>query len=315
MMDTAFASRARIADVERLIRPHIRRTPVLESEGADFGLDGVTLVFKLELCQHAGAFKTRGAFANMLLRKPGKAGVTAASGGNHGAAVAYVAKKLGMPARIFIPKTSSPAKIARIRSYGAELVLGGERYQDSVADSDAYADETGALNFHAYDAEETILGAASVALEFEEQAPGLDAVLVAVGGGGLIAGICAWYDGRARVVGAEPELSPCLNRALAAGERVDSPSGGVAADSLGASRVGALPFAIVKDRLHDSVLVSDDAIVAAQKALWTTIQIVAEPGAATALAALLSGAYKPGKGERVGVILSGGNTTAVNFNV
>lgn len=313
-MNADFATREKIAAVERLIRPHIRRTPVIEARGEEFGFPGVLLVFKLELCQHAGAFKARGAFANLLLRKPGPAGVAAASGGNHGAAVAFAAQQLGLKARIFVPATSSPAKIARIRRYNAALEIGGERYADAAAACADYASKTGALNIHPYDAPETILGAGTTGMEFDEQASTLDTVLVAVGGGGLVAGVSAWFRGGARVIGVEPELSPCLHRALAAGAPVDAPAGGLAGDSLGASRIGALAFAVAGPRIAGSVLVADEAIRAAQKALWATLQVAAEPGAAAPLAALLSGAYKPETGEVLGLVISGGNTTAVDFD-
>lgn len=222
--------RERIARTYTLIRPYIRRTPVVEVAGADFGLDDIPLVLKLELLQHAGSFKPRGAFANLLMREVPEAGVVAASGGNHGAAVAFAAMKLGKPARIFVPRVASPAKIARIRSYGADLVVTGEQYAEALEASRAWAAQSGALAVHAYDQAETILGQGSVGLEFEEQAPGLDTLLVAVGGGGLIGGIAAWYSGRIRIIGVEPEAAPTLTRALEAGHPVDAEAGGIAAD-------------------------------------------------------------------------------------
>lgn len=302
-----------IARTEKLIRPHIRRTPILETGGEDFGLDGVRLVFKLEFLQHAGAFKTRGAFANLLMRDIPKAGVAAASGGNHGAAVAYAAMKLGVPARIYVPEVSSPAKVERIRNYGADLVVGGALYADALIACDEWIATSGALSVHAYDSAETILGAGTVGLEFAEQAPGLDAVIVAVGGGGLIGGVAAALAGGPKIIASEPEKAPSLDYALKAGRPVAAPGGGVAADSLAPKSIGEKPFAVIRDRLAANVLVPDEAIVAAQKALWEKLRIVAEPGAATPFAALLSGAYKPPAGARVGVIVSGANTTAVNF--
>lgn len=303
----------RIAATEALIRPHIRRTPVIALDAAEFGLAPAALTLKLELMQHAGWFKTRGAFANLLARAVPKAGVVAASGGNHGAAVAYAAMKRGVPAKIFVPAISSPAKIARIRSYGADLVVGGERYADAHAASVAWAEQSGALQVHAFDQEETLLGQGTLGRELEAQAPELDTVLVGVGGGGLIGGVAAWYAGRVRVVGVEPEAAPTLTRALAAGEPVDAPAGGIAADSLAPRQVGALMFPIAQRHIAPVLLVSDDAIRAAQQALWEVVRVVAEPGAAAATAALLSGRYVPRAGERVGVVVSGGNTTAVDF--
>ncbi len=302
-----------IAATEPKIRPYIRRTPVLETDLRDFGLAAAPVTFKLELTQHAGSFKTRGAFANLLLRQTPAVGVVAASGGNHGAAVAYAAKQRGVPARIFVPSISSPAKIQRIKDYGAELEVGGDRYADALAASEQWRAQSGALPIHAFDQVETMLGAGSVALELEQQAPDLDTVLVAVGGGGLIGGVAAWYAGRARVIGVEPELSPTLHDAFAAGRPVDAPTGGIAADSLAPKRVGELVFPVARRYVERVVLVTDEAIAAAQRALWNTIRIVAEPGGAAAFAALHSGRYVPAPGERVGVMVSGGNTVAVDF--
>ena len=305
--------RAAISHTENLIRPHIRRTPTIDVNAEDFGLPDARLTFKLELMQHAGVFKPRGAFANLLLRDIPRAGVVAASGGNHGAAVAYAAMRLGIPARIFVPAISSPAKIARIRSYGADLVVGGERYADALAASEAWAAQSGALPLHAFDQRETLLGQGTVALELEQQAP-LDTLLVAVGGGGLIGGIAAWYRGNVRVIGVEPEAAPTLHDALAAGRPVDAPAGGIAADSLAPRRVGELMFPIAQRFVDRVALVTDDAIHDAQQKLWDTLRIVCEPGAAAPLAALLSGRYRPDASERVGILVCGGNTTAVDFS-
>ena len=292
-----------------VIRPYIRRTPVVDVEGRDVGLsiDGVTL--KLELFQRAASFKTRGAFANLLQRDVPAAGVVAASGGNHGAAVAFAAMRLGLRAKIFVPAISSPAKIDRIRAYGADLTVGGDRYAEALAASEAYAVESGAMQVHAFDQPHTLLGQGTLALELGEQAPHLDTLLVAVGGGGLIGGIAAWYGGRVRVVGVEPEGAPTLTDALKAGRPVDAPAGGIAADSLAPRRVGELMFPIARDYIERVVLVTDDAIRAAQRALWDGVRVVAEPGGAAAFAALHSGVYKPAAGERVGVVVSGGNTS------
>jgi threonine dehydratase len=299
-------TRAEIASIEKLIRPHVRRTPVVDPDG-----DG-RRVFKLELLQHSGSFKARGAFTNLLTRKVPAAGVVAASGGNHGAAVAYAAQKLGKPARIYVPGVSSPAKIDRIRSYGAELVIEGERYADALALSEKWAAESGALQIHAYDQEGALLGQGTVGLEFEEQAK-LDTLLVAVGGGGLIGGIAAWFAGKVRIIGVEPALAPTLTKALEAGKPVDSPAGGIAADSLAPKQVGQLMFPLAQKYVEKVVLVEDSAILASQKTLWDQLRIAAEAGGAAAYAALLSNAYRPEKGERVGVLVCGGNTTAVNF--
>ena len=295
------------------ISPHIRRTPVVEVDGADFGLPGVNLVFKLEFLQHAGSFKTRGAFNSLLTRDLPAAGVVAASGGNHGAAVAYAAMKRGVPATIFVPAVASPAKMAQIRGYGATLEVAGERYDDALQASERWSESHGALAVHAYDQWETLQGQATTGLEFEQQAPTLDALVVAVGGGGLIGGIAAWYAGRLPVIGVEPEAAPTLTFALRAGEPVDAPAGGIAADSLAPRQVGRLMFPIAQRYVERTVLVSDDAIRDAQRALWKTLRIVAEPGGATALAALTSGAWKPTAGQTVGVLLCGANTTAVDF--
>jgi len=313
-METMVISRERIAATERLIRPYIRRTPVVEVDGGDFGLDSVRLVLKLESLQHTGSFKPRGAFANLLMREVPAAGVVAATGGNHGAAVAYAAKKLGKPARIFVPTVASPSKIEHIRSCGAELVVTGELYADALAASEKWAAESGALRLHAFDQVETLLGQGTVGMEFEEQDAKLDTLLVAVGGGGLIGGISTWYEGRVKIIGVEPEAAPTLERALAAGKPVDAPAGGIAADSLAPKRVGEIMFPIAQKCVEKVVLVSDEEIVEAQEALWNRLRVVAEPGGAAAFAALLSGRYKPKRGERVGVVVCGGNTTAVDFS-
>ncbi len=304
-----------IEQCEKLIRPHIRRTPVVEVDGKDFGLSIGAIALKLELLQHSGSFKARGAFANLLTRTVPEAGVVAASGGNHGAAVAYAAMRLDKPAKIFVPSVSSPTKVARIRDYGADLTIEGDRYADALAGSQAWAERTGALQVPAFDQDETIMGQGTLGVELEQQAAGLDTVLVAVGGGGLIAGVAAWFAGRVRVVGVEPFASPTLTRALEAGHPVDAEAGGLAADSLAPQRVGERVFPIAREYALQTVLVSDEAIANAQAVLWRTLRIVAEPGGAAAFSALLSGAYKPQPGERVAVVISGGNTAAVNFDI
>jgi threonine dehydratase len=312
-MPQSSIDRQRIADTYRLIRPYIRRTPVIQVAGADFGLDDVSVILKLELLQHAGSFKPRGAFANLLMRDVPPAGVVAASGSNHGAAVAFAARKLGMPAKIFVPSVASPAKIARIRGYGADLIVTGEHYAEALAASQLWAAQSGAMPVHAYDQVETILGQGSVGLEFEDQDPALDTLLVAVGGGGLLGGIAAWYSGRMKIVGVEPEAAPTLTRALEAGHPVDAEAGGIAADSLAPKRVGELMFPLAQSYVDRVLLVSDEAIQAAQKTLWNVLRVAAEPGGAAALAALLSRRYQPKPGERVGVLVCGGNTSAVDF--
>jgi threonine dehydratase len=306
-------TRERIAETEQRIRPHVRRTPVLAVDLADFGLAPRPVDLKLEFLQHSGSFKARGAFANLLTRPVPDAGVVAASGGNHGAAVAYAAMKLGVPATIFLPSVTSPAKARRIESYGAKLVVGGERYADALAASEAFVEETGALPVHAFDQPETLLGQGTVGLEIEADLPACDTLLVATGGGGLIGGIAAWFAGRIRIVAVEPEGAPTLHRALAAGRPVDAPAEGIAADSLAPRQVGRLMFPLAQAYVERSVLVSDDDIRAAQQALWDILRVVVEPGGAAAMAALLSNRYQPAPAERVVVLLCGANTTAVNF--
>ncbi len=307
-------NRDRIAATYQTIRPYIRETPVVEADGADFDLGPSRVRFKLESLQHSGSFKARGAFANLLDRHIPQAGVAAASGGNHGAAVAYAAMRLGATARIFVPGVSSPAKMERIRGYGAELVVAGERYADALAASESWVARSGAAPVHAFDQEETLLGQGTVGLELESQAPDLDTLLVAVGGGGLIGGVAAWYGGRIKVIGVEPEKAPTLYKALEAGKPVDAEAGGIAADSLAPRRVGALMFPIAKKYVSGVVRVTDDEILQAQEALWKVLRIVAEPGGAAAFAALFSGRYQPEPQERVGVLVSGANTVAVAFN-
>lgn len=306
--------RESIARAHSHIEPFVRKTPVIESDGADWGLGAFRATLKLELLQHAGSFKARGAFANLLLREVPRAGVVAASGGNHGVAVAYAAKRLDRPARIFVPSVASPAKIQKIRDCGAELTITGDRYADALAASEMWAHTSGALQIHAFDQPETLLGQGTVGLELERQAPQLDTLLVAVGGGGLLGGIAAWYAGRVRLIGVEPQLAPTLARALAAGRPVEAEAGGIAADSLAPKQVGELMFPLAQRHVERVILVADDAIRAAQQALWSSLRIVTEPGGAAAFAAILSRGYEPQAGERVGVLLCGGNTTAVSFS-
>ena len=295
------------------IRPYVRRTPVVELELGE--LPSVTL--KLEQLQCAGSFKARGAFANLLLRDVPPAGVVAASGGNHGVAVAYAASRVGsggqqrgVPARIFVPTVSAPAKMERIRQLGADLVVTGDRYADALAAAQDWVASSGAMSVHAFDQRETLLGQGTLALELAGQANRLDTVLVPVGGGGLIGGIAAWFGGtspKTRVVGVEPDGAPTLTRARAEGRPADAPAEGVAADALAPRRVGELVFPITQAYVEDVVLVDDAAILAAQRVLWQTARIAAEPAASVGIAALLTGAYKPAPGEHVAVVISGAN--------
>jgi len=302
-------TRSDIARVHDLIQPWIRRTPVFDVTGADVGLAPFPLTFKLEFVQHGGSFKARGAFTNLLTRGVPSAGVVAASGGNHGVAVAYAAKQRAIPARIFVPTISSPAKVDRIRAHGAQVEITGERYADALEASQRYAADSGAMPIHAYDQIETLLGQGTLARELSEQAPAARTVLVAVGGGGLIGGVAAWYAGtNTRVVGVEPAAAPTLSEALEAGRPVDAPAGGVAADSLAPRQVGALMFPIAQRHVDRVLLVEDDEIVRAQAVLWDTFRMLVEPGGAAAFAALLTGRYTPSPDEHVAVILCGGNT-------
>jgi threonine dehydratase len=315
MAEANVIGRERIVETERVIRPYVRRTPVIEVDVADFGIGALTekMMLKLELMQHAGSFKARGAFANLLTRKVPAAGVVAASGGNHGVAIAFAAKRLGVPAKIFVPRVASQEKVDRIRACGADLVIGGERYADAQAACEAWRAETGAMMVHPFDQVETLLGQGSVGIEFEEQAPKIDTLLVAVGGGGLIGGIASWYQGRVKIVGVEPETAPTLHNAMREGRPVDSEAGGIAADSLAPKRVGELMFPIAQKFVERVVLVTDDAIRQAQEALWRVLRVTAEPGGAAAFAAVLSARYVAAPGEKIGVLVCGGNTTAVDF--
>jgi threonine dehydratase len=311
-----------IASVEPVIRPYLRRTPVISVDRLDFGLPPGPLVLKLEHLQHTGSFKARGAFANLLLREIPAAGVVAASGGNHGVAVAYAARAVNVPARIFVPTVSSPAKIARIRGYGADLVVEGDTYTDALEASQAWAASSGALQVHAYDQIETMLGAGSLAIELQQQVPDTTTVLAGVGGGGMLSGIAAGYAGggiaagvtsQVNVVGVEPVGAPTLTRALQAGRPVDAETGSIAIDSLAPRRVGEKTFGVIKNLVRQVVLVTDDAIRHAQDLLWETLRLVGEPGGCAALAAMLSGEYSPGPDEIVTIVISGANTTAVDF--
>jgi len=291
---------------------HVRRTPVMALEEKAFGIDA-RIFFKLECLQHTGSFKPRGAFNCILSSRIGEAGVIAASGGNHGAAVAYAAHHLGHHAEIFVPTITPANKVDRLRQYRAEIKITGKDYSEALAASRERAAQTGAVAIHAYDDARVLAGQGTLGMEFEEQVRGLDSVLIAVGGGGLIGGVAAWYQDRVRVIGVEPERAPTLHRALAAGKVVDVDTGGVAADSLGARRVGELMLPIAQKFVAQSLLVADEQIIEAQRTLWRQLRLIVEPGGATALAALLSGVYRPHAAERVGVVLCGSNADLASF--
>ena len=308
-------TRADIHSVYELIMPYVRRTPIIELDPAALGIAGssVPLTLKLEQLQCAGSFKARGAFANLLLRSVPEAGVVAASGGNHGVAVAYAARRLGVPAAIFVPSISAPTKIERIRRLGANLFIEGDRYAAALAAAERWQATSGTLSIHAFDQRETLLGQGTVGLELAEQST-VDTVLVPVGGGGLIGGIAAYLADTVRVIGVEPTGAPTLTTALAHGTPTDAPAGSIAADALAPRRVGELMFRIAQAHVHDVVLVDDDAIRTAQRALWQSIRIIAEPAAAVGIAALTTGAYQPGPHERLAVIISGANTVPTTLD-
>ena len=300
-------NRSDIATAAARIAGHVRHTPLLRVAGEELRL-AYPVVLKLELLQHAGSFKPRGAFNRLLSAELPRAGVIAASGGNHGAAVAYAARALGATAEIFVPELTPAAKVARIASYGARVVQTGATYAEALAASRTRQAETGALEVHAYDHPAVLAGQGTVGREFEQDAPDLSHILVATGGGGLIGGIAAWYGGSVKVISVEPEGCPALHNALKAGRPIESPVGGLAADSLGARQVGGLMFPVAQAFVADAVLVPDPAIAAAQRLIWDQFRLVAEPGGATALAALLCGAFVPPAEARVGVLVCGSNT-------
>ncbi len=299
--------RAMIEDASARIAGHARVTPVMRLGTDAFGSEA-DISLKLECLQHAGSFKTRGAFNNLLSLTVPEAGVAAASGGNHGAAVAYAARARGVRATIFVPEISPAAKIEAIRRFGADVRIGGAQYDDAQAACDAFVGETGALKIHPFAARETIAGQGTLGREWDLQEPDLDTVLVAVGGGGLISGIAAWFAGsRVKVVGVEPSGSRALQAALEAKGPVEVKVASVAADSLGARNVGPLVYEVCKDAVDHVALVPDEAITQAQSLLWRDFRLAVEPGGAAALGALLCGAYKPAPGERLGVLVCGAN--------
>jgi len=300
----------RVEDIEvaaERISGLVRVTPVLQPGPGAFGLD-LDLVLKLELLQHTGSFKPRGAFNRILSNEVPEAGVIAASGGNHAAAVAHAATVLGLPAEIHVPEAAPAIKLERLARYPVDVRRTGALYNDAQAACDLRAAETGALVCHPFDLPEVLAGQGTLGRELESQAPGIDTVLVAVGGGGLIGGVASWYRGRIKIVAVEPETSRCLGAALDAGEPVDVPVAGLASDSLGARRVGDWPFAAARAWVSEAVTVGDEAIAAAQRALWQDLRLVVEPGGAATLAALLAGAYVPASGERVALLVCGANT-------
>jgi threonine dehydratase len=302
--------RADIEAAAERIGGHVRRTPVLRLEAGALGIDPgpASLALKLELFQHTGSFKPRGAFNRILAAEVPEAGVITASGGNHGQAVAHVARRLGLRAEIFVPSGSPPLKAERIRASGAEVTVTGQYYDDAMEACLRRAAETGALLVHPYDDAAVVAGQGTLGMELAEQLPDLDTVLVAVGGGGLVAGVAAWFRGAVKVVGVEPEGCAALAEAMAAGRPVEVGVGGVASDSLGARRIGEVPFAIARDHVEAAVLVPDRAILDAQWRLWDGVRVLSEPGGAASLAALVCGAYRPAPGERVAAVICGGNT-------
>ncbi|HWC66925.1 MAG TPA: threonine/serine dehydratase [Acidimicrobiales bacterium] len=297
-------------DVERAaehLSGRVRVTPVVDVGAGELGLP-CSAVLKLELLQHTGSFKPRGAFHRVLTAGAiPDVGLIAASGGNHGAAVAYVARALGHRAEVFVPSTSPAMKRDRISSFGAEVVVVDGYYDDAQRAADERAQRTGAFAIHPYDHAAVVAGQGTLGRELDVQMPALDTVVVACGGGGLIAGVAAWFRERVRVVSVEPESSQCLRAARLAGHPVPVEVAGLAADSLGAGRIGAVPWTLVEHYVDEAVTVEDDEIRAAQRALWAELRLVAEPGGAAALAALRSGAYRPSRGERVSVVVCGAN--------
>ncbi len=304
--EEAFVTRDDIEAADQRIDRWVRRTPVLELEAGAFGISG-HLTLKLEQLQHSGSFKARGAFNLLLSREVPDTGVVAASGGNFGLAIAYAARALGHHATIFVPQAASAAKQAKLRALGAELVVTGNFYADALAASMERIEKTGALFAHAYDQPEVVAGAGTCGRELDQQQPELDTVVVATGGGGLIGGISTWYGGSTRVISVESEQTSTLASALEAGEPVDVELGGVAADALGASRIGKLGFHAAQQWVDRALLVSDDAILEAQQTLWDGARIACEPASAAPLAALMTGAYRPADDERICLIICGAN--------
>jgi threonine dehydratase len=305
-------SSLQIEQAAQRISAYIRHTPVMTLAVNEW--DSSALIsLKLEQVQFSGSFKARGAFNRLLSQSVPSAGVIAASGGNHGAAVAYAAQRLGYRAEIFVPEITSPTKIELLHSYGAEVTIAGVTYADALYASELRARETSALVVHAYDQPEVIAGQGTLAHELSQQLPDLDTIIVAVGGGGLISGIASWYQGRTRIIGVESFGTSSLSSALQAGKPVDVEVSGIAADALGARRIGTLAFPITQAFVERSVLVSDDAIHEAQLFLWRSLRLVVEPAAAATVAAIRTGAYRPAPGERVALIICGANAALDRF--
>ncbi|MEO0495211.1 MAG: serine/threonine dehydratase [Actinomycetota bacterium] len=297
---------ADIAAATHRCRPLLRRTPVMHTTPGDLGLDE-SVALKLESLQHAGSFKARGSLNTALAVGVPADGLIAASGGNHGIAVARTARVLGVSAEIFVPGVSAPAKLARLRAQGATVHVVGELYDDAQAACDERAASIDALNIHPYNAPPTVAGQATLGVELLEQVPDVDTVVVAVGGGGLAAGLRLALPSSVRIVAVETEACNAFHAATPAGAPVDVSPGGVGADALGARRIGSLPWAILAGTA-DAIVVDDASVSRARDDLWTTFQLAVEPAAAVAIAALQIGAYRPAAGERVAVIVCGGNT-------
>lgn len=313
-MSATVPSAQQISHARERIRARVRRTPVVRLDRRDIGLAvGESLALKLELLQHTGSFKPRGAFNRVLTARVPASGMVAASGGNHGLAVAHVGDALGIHTEIFVPETIPSAKLQRLRRYGVEVTLHGERYDDARRASELRAGQTEALVVHAYDHEDVVAGAGTAGLELSEQCADLDTVIVAVGGGGLMAGLAAWFGTSVQVIAVEPESCPTFATAVRAGKPVPVEVGGVAADSLGAREIGSVAWIAAQRAGVTSVLVSDDEIRRAQRVLWDELRVVAEPGGATALACLTSGNYQAAASERVAVLVCGGNTDPGSF--
>ena len=295
-----------------LVAPHVRRTPVMDVE-----IGGRPVTLKLELLQHTGSFKVRGAFHSVLSAPERPEDLVSASGGNHGMAVAHVGQALGLATSIFVPITAPEVKVRAIAALGAEVTQVGSTYAEAMAASLEAAVRPGALALHAYDSWGTVTGQATLGVEIGEQLPDVDTVVVAVGGGGLCAGVTRGLAGarpEASVVAVEPEECPTLHLALEQGGPVDVQVGGVAASALGASRLGKIAFATVQEHPTTSLLVTDEEIIEARRWLWRAARVAAEPGGATAVAALLSGRYVPRDGERVCVIVCGGNADPADLS-
>jgi len=295
------------------LRPWVRRTPVLRLPPGALGVS-CHLVLKLEFLQVGASFKARGAFLSLLRLEERDRGVVAASGGNHGVAVAEAAARLGVPASIFVPETSAPAKLERLRRSGAEVVVGGASYAEALAASQRRAVETGAAVLHAYDQVNTVLGQGTLGKELEEDAGDLDLLLVSVGGAGLIGGIAGWTRGELRLIGVETPGTAALARALEAGAPVDVEVSGLGADALGARRVGELGFALASAFVESVAMVEDDALREAQEVLWRELRVAVEPAAAAGLAALRSGAVPVREDEVVGLVLCGANVDPASLD-